>query len=68
MAQLSTLPSYAVAAIAKAARAEVSMFENPFYIESPPESLSVLYAVPERGNVTHFVHPTHCESNCISAD
>ncbi len=37
MAQLSTLPSYAVAAIAKAARAEVSMFENPFYIESPPE-------------------------------
>ena len=46
MAQLSTLRPHAVTAIAKAARAEGSMFENPFYIKSLPRALSVLYAVP----------------------
>ncbi len=59
MAQLSTLLSHAIPAIAKAARAEGSMFENPFYIKSLPEPSQyfMLYILlSPSGNVAHFVH------------
>jgi hypothetical protein len=66
MAQLSTLRPHAVTAIAKAARAEGSMFENPLYIKSLPEPSQYFMLYHPSGNVTHFVQLAHCESNCIS--
>lgn len=63
MAQPSTLLSYAVTAIAKAARAEGSMFENAFYIKSLPEPSQyfVLYLYAEMSHISFtqlIVSPT----------
>ena len=63
MAQLSTLLSHAVAAIAKATRADRSMFENPFYIKSlhEPSQYFMLYLYAEMLHISFtqlIVSPT----------
>lgn len=63
MAQLCTLLPYALTAIAKAARAEGSMFENPFYIKSltEPSQYFMLYLHAEMLHISFtqlIVSPT----------